>query len=125
MSVDLVAGELVYQRCRWCGTASFRRLLCPACASSDLDSHRSDGRGVVVRSTVVSRYRRAMRSESVVRFPEGFTLRCRVVGAPPHLVREGTRVRPVTGTDPAAGELVFEVFGVCDTDDRERWRRQQ
>lgn len=121
--MDLVEVELVYQRCRWCGTAFFRRLLCPACASSDPDALRSGGQGVVVRSGEASRYRRAGRGASLVRFPEGFTLRCRVVGAPPHLVREGTRVRPAAGTDPnAGGELVFEVSGVCDTDERERWR---
>lgn len=67
----------------------------------------------MVRSTVVRRYRRALRSEPVARFQEGFTLRCRVVGAPPHLMREGTRVRPAAGTDPnSAGELVFVVVGV-------------
>ncbi|MFI6611677.1 hypothetical protein [Streptomyces sp. NPDC050507] len=61
----------------------------------------------------MSRYRRALRSEPVVRFPEGFTLRCRVVGAPPHLAREGARVRPVAGAAPnTAGELVFVVVGV-------------
>ncbi|WP_328707614.1 hypothetical protein [Streptomyces mesophilus] len=67
-----------------------------------------------------------MRSESVVRFPEGFTLRCRVIGVPPHLVREGTPVRPATGSDQdAVGDLVVEVCGVRDTDERERWRGRQ
>ncbi|MEU2506611.1 zinc ribbon domain-containing protein [Streptomyces sp. NPDC007863] len=116
-----MGGGLVYQRCGWCGTANFRRLLCPVCASADLAPERSDGQGVVVRSGVEQRYRRAARSESVVRFPEGFEVRCRVVGAPPHLVRAGTRVRLASGADPKAGELVFEVFGVCDTDERDRW----
>ncbi len=62
---------LVYQVCRWCHTASFRKLLCPVCASSDLESEQSDGYGgVVVRSSVVNRYSRVMRNESLVRFPE-------------------------------------------------------
>lgn len=110
---------LIYQRCRWCGTASFRRLLCPVCASSDLESARSDGDGIVVRTTVVHRYTKLARNESLVRFPEGFMLRCRVIGAPPHLVWAGERVRPAAGADFDAGEVVFEV---CDTGDRERGR---
>lgn len=107
---------LSYQRCRWCGTASFRRLLCPVCASSDMDAERSDGHGVVVRSTVVHRYTEVARNESVVQFPEGFVFRCRVVGAAPHLVWVGAHVRPVAGADggggPKAGEVVLEL---CDT----------
>ena len=102
---------LVYQVCRWCGTASFRKLLCPACASSDLESERSDGHGVVVRSSVVNRYSRVMRNESLVRFPEGFVYRCRIVGAAPHLVSVGDRVRPVGGMTSEAGEVVLEL---CD-----------
>ncbi|WP_328335702.1 MULTISPECIES: Zn-ribbon domain-containing OB-fold protein [unclassified Streptomyces] len=112
---------LPYQRCRWCGTASFRKLLCPVCASSDMDSERSDGHGVVVRSTVVHRYTEVARNESLVRFPEGFVFRCRVVGAAPHLVWVGDHVRPVAGADadggPKAGEVVLEL---CDTGGRTR-----
>ncbi|WP_189834207.1 Zn-ribbon domain-containing OB-fold protein [Streptomyces zaomyceticus] len=118
-------GGLVYQRCDWCGTTAFRKLLCPVCASGDLAPRRSDGQGVVVRPAAEQRYRRAARGESVVRLPEGFEVRCRVVGAPPHLVRAGTRVRLVSGTDPEAGELVFEVSGVCDTDAVPISRRSQ
>ncbi|GLF93155.1 Zn-ribbon domain-containing OB-fold protein [Streptomyces yaizuensis] len=108
-----VRGEsgLIYQRCRWCGTASFRRMLCPVCASSDLESACSEGEGVVIQSAVVNRYTRVARNESLVRFPEGFTLRCRVVGTAPHLVWVGARVRPTAGTDPRAGEAVLEI---CD-----------
>ncbi|GAA1376319.1 Zn-ribbon domain-containing OB-fold protein [Streptomyces beijiangensis] len=109
---------LVYQRCRWCGTASFRRLLCPVCASSDLDSERSAGYGVVVRSSVVNRYTGSARNESLIRFPEGFVFRCRVVGAAPHLVWVGARVRPVAEVDPEAGEVVFEL---CEAGGRVDW----
>nr|WTB35983.1 zinc ribbon domain-containing protein [Streptomyces sp. NBC_00830] len=110
---------LIYQLCRWCGTASFRRLLCPVCASSDLDSVRSDGLGVVVRSSVVHRYTEAARNESLVRLPEGFVFRCQVVGAAPHLVYAGARVRPVTGAAPDSGELVLEL---CDPVGRADWQ---
>ncbi|MFD7552635.1 Zn-ribbon domain-containing OB-fold protein [Streptomyces sp. NPDC059578] len=104
---------LPYQRCRWCGTPSFRRLLCPVCSSSDLESERSTGEGVVVRSMVVHRYTRLARNESLVRFPEGFIFRCRVVGTEPHLVWVGARVRYAAdpGTDPTSGEVVVEL---CD-----------
>lgn len=110
---------LTIQRCRWCGTASFRRLLCPVCASSDLQAEHSDGLGVVVQSSVVNRYTGTARNESLVRFPEGFVFRCRVVGAAPNLVWIGARVRPVAGSDPDAGEVVFEL---CDTGGRTDWQ---
>ena len=110
---------LIHQLCRWCGTASFRRLLCPVCASSDLDSVRSDGLGVVVRSSVVHRYTEAARNESLVRLPEGFVFRCQVVGAAPHLVYVGARGRPVTGAAPDSGELVLEL---CDPVGRADWQ---
>jgi len=100
---------LSYQRCRWCGTASFRRLLCPVCASSDLRPEHSAGLGVVVRSGVVHRYTEAARNESLVRLPEGFVFRCRAVGAAPHRVRVGAQVRPLPGGRPDTGEVVFEL----------------
>lgn len=103
---------LIYQRCRWCATASFRRMLCPVCASSDLVTEQSDGEGVVVQSSVVNRYTGTARNESLVRFPEGFVFRVRVVGAPPNLVWVGARVRPVDGADRESGEVVFEL---CET----------
>ncbi|MCX5143508.1 MULTISPECIES: zinc ribbon domain-containing protein [unclassified Streptomyces] len=111
---------LTYQVCRWCGTTSFRKLLCPVCASSDLESEHSDGHGVVVRSSVVNRYSRIMRNESLVRFPEGFVYRCRIVGAAPHLVSVGDRVRPVDGMTSEAGEVVLEL---CDPPGMADWYR--
>ncbi|MGW2178404.1 Zn-ribbon domain-containing OB-fold protein [Streptomyces sp. NPDC001732] len=109
---------LIYHRCRWCGTASFRRLLCPVCASSDLESEHSAGPGVVVRSGVVHRYTEAARNESLVRFPEGFVFRCRVVGAAPDRVAVGARVRPAVVEGPDTGEVVFEL---CDPPGNDDW----
>lgn len=109
---------LEYHRCRWCGTASFRRLLCPVCASGDLKPERSAGLGVVVRSGVIHRYTDAARNESLVRLPEGFVFRCRVVGAAPHRVAVGAQVRPVTADGPDAGEVVFEL---CDPPRDDHW----
>ncbi|MFE5858365.1 Zn-ribbon domain-containing OB-fold protein [Streptomyces sp. NPDC056500] len=110
---------LTYQRCRWCGTASFRRLLCPVCSSSEFRFERGPGHGVVVESTVVHRYSGSARNESLVRFPAGFVFRCRIVGAAPCDVRAGMRVRPAAGLDLAAGEVVLEV---CDTGGLIDWR---
>ncbi|MER5490589.1 Zn-ribbon domain-containing OB-fold protein [Streptomyces sp. NPDC002454] len=112
-SVTTEETRLVYQRCRWCGTPSFRRLLCPICSSSDLRPEHSTGEGVVVRSAVVHRYTRLARNESLVRFPEGFMFRCRVVGVEPHLVWVGARVRYAAdaGVDQTSGEVVVEL---CD-----------
>ncbi|MFE7242325.1 Zn-ribbon domain-containing OB-fold protein [Streptomyces sp. NPDC057580] len=120
-AVPAAQGEagLIYQLCRWCGTASFRRLLCPVCASSDLDSVRSDGLGVVVRTSVVHRYTEAARNESLVRLPEGFVFRRRVVGAAPHLVHVGARVRHVAEAAPEAGEIVLEL---CDPGAYTEWQ---
>ncbi|MBO1333000.1 Zn-ribbon domain-containing OB-fold protein [Streptomyces sp. VRA16 Mangrove soil] len=107
-----------YQRCKWCGTPSFRRLLCPVCASSDLETERSAGPGIVVQSRVVHRGTGVARNESLVRFPEDFVVPCRIVGTPPHLVWVGADVRPARGADAdsVTGEVLFEL---CDrtTDD--------
>lgn len=109
---------LAYHRCRWCGTASFRRLLCPVCASSELEPERTTGHGVVVRTAVIHRYTEAARNESLVRFSEGFVFRCRIVGAAPHLVAVGARVRPVSGDEPERGEVVLEL---CEPPARQDW----
>lgn len=112
------AGRLTYQRCRWCHTAYFRRLLCPVCASSDVEEVVSDGPGVVVRSSVVRHFTGERHNESLVRFAEGFLLRCRVVGVPPQMVWVGAQVRPVPDADPAAGDPVFEL---CDPETGVTW----
>ncbi|MFD8569035.1 Zn-ribbon domain-containing OB-fold protein [Streptomyces sp. NPDC057694] len=113
-----------YQRCKWCASPSFRRLLCPVCASSDLETEHSAGLGIVVQSRVVHRGTGAARNESLVRFPEGFVVPCRIVGTAPHLVWVGAPVRPARGTvvGATAGEVVFEL---CEygTDDGDSLRR--
>ena len=105
---DTDAG-FAYQRCRWCGTPSFRRLLCPVCASSDLTTEHSAGPGVVVQARVVHRGTGAARSEALVRFPEDFVVPCRIVGTAPHMVWLGATVRPVAGVAADSGEVLFEL----------------
>jgi uncharacterized OB-fold protein len=98
-----------HQRCRWCGTASFRRLLCPVCASSDLETEHSTGPGIVVQSRVVNRGTGVARNEAMVRFPEDFVVPCRIVGTDPHMVWVGAPVRPARGAHADSGEVVFEL----------------
>ncbi|MGW1882657.1 hypothetical protein [Streptomyces sp. NPDC001970] len=73
---------------------------------------------MVVESTVVHRYSKVARNESLVRFPEGFTFRCRVIGTEPHRVWVGARVRLAAGSNPESGEVLLEV---CDTGGRADW----
>ncbi|GAA2304202.1 zinc ribbon domain-containing protein [Streptomyces kunmingensis] len=107
----------VYQRCRWCGTSSFRRLLCPVCASSDLKTEHSTGPGIVVQSRVVNRGTGVARNESMVRFPEDFVVPCRIVGTAPHMVWVGAAVRPARGAHNDSGEVVFELCDPAGDDD--------
>lgn len=107
----LVTGELdslVFQRCTWCGTTSYHRLLCPVCAGSDLRPERSAGTGTVRHSTVVHRNTPAARNVSLVEMTEGFVVRGRVMG-PPGGVHSGDRVRLTTVKDTVRGEPVFQL----------------
>jgi uncharacterized OB-fold protein len=89
---------LWYQRCSWCGTPAFRRLLCPACAGVELVHEPSAGRGTVIRAT----RRPTDTGEQVialVHMPEGFRLQG-VVNAGSHQVYPGITVR-VIDSEPA------------------------
>ncbi|MEU5345402.1 zinc ribbon domain-containing protein [Streptomyces sp. NPDC020766] len=112
-SADTWAGapaeeSLFFQRCRWCSTATYHRLLCRACASSDLRTERSVGTGVVRHCTVAHRNTPAARNVSIIAMAEGFTVRGRVKG-PLGSVRPGCLVRLCVIEDPVRGEPVFEV----------------
>ncbi|WP_394428500.1 Zn-ribbon domain-containing OB-fold protein [Streptomyces sp. SGAir0957] len=112
-----------HQRCRWCGTTSFRRLLCPVCASSDLTTQVSAGPGIVVQTRVVHRGSGVARNEALVRFPEDFVVPCRIVGTAPHMVWVGATVRPAraihAGVHAGAesGEVLFELCDPIGDDD--------
>ncbi|MFS8197872.1 Zn-ribbon domain-containing OB-fold protein [Streptomyces sp. CWNU-52B] len=99
---------LLYQRCRWCGSTMFHRLLCPVCAGSDLRTERSAGLGVIRHTTVVQRNTPAARNVSLVELAEGFTVRCRVSG-PLVAIRTGDRVQLATPSDPVRREPVFKL----------------
>jgi uncharacterized OB-fold protein len=100
---------LVYQRCTWCGTAMYQRLLCPVCQGSELRTERSEGTGTVRHSTVVHRNTPAARNVSLVEMSEGFIVRGRVMG-PPIGIHSGDRVRLSTAKDPVRGEPVFQLL---------------
>ncbi|EGX56329.1 hypothetical protein SZN_28373 [Streptomyces zinciresistens K42] len=99
---------LVFQRCAWCGTAMYHRLLCPVCRGSDLRTERSAGAGTVRHSTVVHRNTPAARNVSLVELAEGFVVRGRVMG-PLIAIHSGDRVRMSTAKDPVRGEPVFRL----------------
>ncbi|GGV65993.1 MULTISPECIES: Zn-ribbon domain-containing OB-fold protein [Streptomyces] len=99
---------LYFQRCTWCGTAMYHRLLCPVCRGSDLRTERSEGLGTVRHSTVVHRNSPAARNVSLIEMNEGFVVRGRVMG-PPIGIHGGDRVRLTTAKDPVRGEPVFQL----------------
>ena len=99
---------LYFQRCTWCGTAMYHRLLCPVCRGSDLRTERSEGLGTVRHSTVVHRNLPAARNVSLIEMNEGFVVRGRVMG-PPIGIHGGDRVRLTTAKDPVRGEPVFQL----------------
>ncbi|MFF5139796.1 Zn-ribbon domain-containing OB-fold protein [Streptomyces sp. NPDC013157] len=100
---------IVYQRCTWCGTAMYHRLLCPVCQCSELRTERSEGTGTVRHSTVVHRNTPAARNVSLIEMAEGFVVRGRVMG-PPIGIHSGDRVRLSTAKDPVRGEPVFQLL---------------
>ncbi|WFB10904.1 zinc ribbon domain-containing protein [Streptomyces sp. LX-29] len=105
-------GELYFQRCRWCRTACFHRLLCPICASTDLTWEHSAGTGAVRHTSVVRRRTGSLRTVATIDMAEGFRLRATLAGVFPDTVRPGTLVRlDAEGLLPQAepGELVFRM----------------
>lgn len=100
-------GELYFQRCRWCQTPAYRRSLCPTCASTDMEWERSEGTGVILR-----RNPPMAQNRSVVAMAEGFTVICRVIGAPPEAVSPGAQVRIAPAVDPNRQDL--PVVELCD-----------
>lgn len=99
---------LYFQRCTWCGTAVYHRLLCPVCRGSELRQERSEGNGTVRHSTVVHRQTPVARNVSLVEMAEGFVVRGRVVGSPA-TIHSGDRVRLSVAEDPVRGEPVFQL----------------
>ncbi|MFD6497518.1 Zn-ribbon domain-containing OB-fold protein [Streptomyces sp. NPDC059944] len=111
--LDVTADEhpgdrLLFQRCRWCATAMYSRLICPACAGSELRTEASAGTGVVRHSTVIHRNTPAARNVSLIEMTEGFTVRGRVMGSPA-TIHSGDRVQLSTAQDPVRRQPVFQL----------------
>ncbi|WP_413812386.1 Zn-ribbon domain-containing OB-fold protein [Streptomyces sp. OE57] len=102
-------GALYFQRCRWCHTAVFRRLLCPVCGSTDMAEERSDGTGVIHHVTVVGRGAGRPRAMAIIDMHEGFRLRARVSAVPLARACVGAQVRLGFGPEPQ--EIAFQL---CD-----------
>ncbi|AVH54928.1 MULTISPECIES: Zn-ribbon domain-containing OB-fold protein [Streptomyces] len=102
------ADALLFQRCHWCATAMYQRLLCPVCAGSDLRTEASAGTGIVRHSTVIHRNTPAARNVSLIEMTEGFTVRGRVMGVPGD-VHSGDRVQLATAQDPVRRQPVFQL----------------
>ncbi|WP_406163022.1 OB-fold domain-containing protein [Streptomyces sp. NBC_00882] len=100
---------ILFQRCTWCATAMYHRLLCPVCQCGDLRTERSEGVGTVRHSTVVHRNTPVARNVSLIELTEGFVVRGRVMG-PPTAIHSGDRVRMSTVKDPVRGEPVFQLL---------------
>ncbi|SEP75519.1 replication restart DNA helicase PriA [Streptomyces sp. yr375] len=100
---------ILFQRCTWCGTAMYQRLLCPVCQGSDLRTESSAGTGTIRHATVVHRNTPAARNVSLVEMAEGFVVRGRVTG-PLIAIHSGDRVRLSTVKDPVRGEPVFQLL---------------
>ncbi|MER7935868.1 MULTISPECIES: zinc ribbon domain-containing protein [unclassified Streptomyces] len=106
---DRPKDAIVFQRCTWCATAMYHRLLCPVCQGSDLRTEHSEGTGTVRHSTVVHRNTPAARNVSLIEMAEGFVVRGRVMG-PPIGIHSGDRVKLSTAKDPVRGEPVFQLL---------------
>lgn len=92
--------ELRYQRCTACGTVQLiPRTVCTQCHGSDLQWHRSAGRGVILSYTNVYRApTAAFKADlpyviALIDMDEGWRLMSHVRGGPTPAVTVGTRVR--------------------------------
>lgn len=90
-------GELLFQRCLWCGTPAYRRSFCRACGSTAFRRERSAGAGVLVR-----RIGQVPLNTWFAAMDEGFTLTCQVTRTDPVVVAIGARVRVVRTVAPMA-----------------------
>ncbi|ATL81532.1 hypothetical protein SMALA_1297 [Streptomyces malaysiensis subsp. malaysiensis] len=108
-------GELYFQRCRWCRTAVFRRLLCPVCASTDLSWELSCGIGVIRHVMAVGRSPGRQCALATINMPEGFWLCSRVIGVPPLILRVGAEVCLTEGIESGPQALLFRL---CETPPR-------
>lgn len=106
----LTAGQFRIQRCNDCRRHVFYpRVVCPHCASDDLDWVEPSGLGTVYSTTVVRRPadKGGPYNVALIDLDEGVRLMSRVDGLAPEAVRIGLRVRVQVTTVNGAPAPVF------------------
>ncbi|MFE4575664.1 Zn-ribbon domain-containing OB-fold protein [Streptomyces chartreusis] len=112
---------LFFQRCTWCGTVSYHRLLCPACQSTELSTEPSQGTGTVRHSRAILRNTPSARNVSLVEMAEGFVVRGRVMGVSVG-IPAGARVQLFTTKDSVRQEPLFTLLDTADAMEQScRW----
>lgn len=109
-SEALAAGRFRIQRCNGCRQYVFYpRVVCPHCASGDLDWVEPSGLGTVYSTTVVRRPadKGGPYNVALIDLDEGVRLMSRVDGLTPDAVRIGLRVRVQVATVNGAPAPVF------------------
>lgn len=106
----LAEGVLRYQRCSDCRQTIFPpRVVCPHCGSVALSAERSEGRGEVYSTTVVTQRDQPSYSVCLIDLDEGFRMMSTVTGSPAESVAIGQRVTLAIETgDPARATFVIE-----------------
>ncbi|MEW2398144.1 zinc ribbon domain-containing protein [Streptomyces sp. NPDC046862] len=107
------SGQLLYQRCLWCGTPAYRRPFCRACGSMALQWERSAGVGAVLR-----RHGHVSHNTWFVAMDEGFNLLCQVTGTAQVVI--GSRVSVVRAVAPL-GQGLPVVEPTRPSPPSERW----
>jgi uncharacterized OB-fold protein len=95
---------LYFQRCQWCHSASYRRLLCPICGSDDLKCERSSKDGVIRRHGAHRRRPDGSWIDAVIDMAEGFSARFPVISVEYHRPYPGARVHLATAARTAGGD---------------------
>ncbi|OKJ74645.1 hypothetical protein AMK31_31250 [Streptomyces sp. TSRI0107] len=108
-SDEAEATTLYFQRCTWCGTVSYNRLLCPACQSTELRTEPSQGIGTVRHSRAILCNTPSARNVSLVEMAEGFVVRGRVMGVSVG-IPTGSRVQLFTTKDSVRQEPLFRLL---------------
>jgi uncharacterized OB-fold protein len=110
-----IAGRLVLQRCRQCGTVQhYPRWMCTKCHSSDLEEIEASGEGTVYTLTIVRQAHiepfktMAPYVVALVELDEGPRMMSNVVGCGPEDVKIGARVRVLF--EPVSDDAAVPLF---------------
>jgi uncharacterized protein len=107
----LAAGELRIQFCLACGKGvHYPRIVCPHCASTDLEFREVQGLGTVYSCTVEHRHAatQGLFTLALVDLDEGVRILTEITSSDPESIRIGQRVRAVIGTRNDIRVILFE-----------------